>query len=112
VTGITLQFPLVRVIPRDEEPFEIQTSIHDARMFERTAKLHKWGTVEENRTGWLMFIAWSACRREKTIGPSVRFEEDWSPTILDVQNTADDDKDEDEDEDGPGSPTPPGPLPG
>ena len=100
-SGLTI--PLVRVVPADGEPYEIQCYNPDLLLFEETAVKHRWKGPTDAPFRWLTFLAWAASRRTGRIGPDVTWES-FAATTLEISDarpapaTAD--------------PTRPGPAPG
>lgn len=104
---IRLNTPRLSVLREsDDTPLELQTTNADLIRWDRTRAKHKWPKVDDAPFLWLTFIAWSAARRSKVIGPDLTYET-WEADVLQVEVENDDDP-----EDETGRPTPPGPNPG
>lgn len=88
----------------DPEPLVVQTLTADMVAAERTARQHRWGTMQESPMLTLTFLAWHALRRRKMIPQTLEFKtfEENVASIDDVSGDPDDPDD-------PGSPTLPDP---
>jgi hypothetical protein len=71
-TGLSI--PLIRVVPADGEPYEVQCYNPDLLRFEETAAVHRWKGPTDAPFRWLTFLAWAASQRTGRIGPEVTWE--------------------------------------
>lgn len=51
-------------VTMDGATFEVWTRPVDYDLYGLTAKRHSWPTAQENPVGYLLFLAWSAARRD------------------------------------------------
>jgi len=53
----------IHVEMENGDVFDVTTRTSDYLLYERTAKIHKWGTVSDNPALWEAFLAWASLRR-------------------------------------------------
>jgi hypothetical protein len=82
-SGLTI--PLVRVVPADGDPYEIQCYNPDLLLFEETAAKHRWRGPADAPFRWLTFLAWAASRRTGRIAADVTWES-FAATTLEISD--------------------------
>ena len=107
--SVRLSTPALRVVLHedDDAAVEVQTTNADLVLAERTARKHKWGTIQESPLTYQTFMSWAALRRHKLIDDTVTYEAfEGSCASIEIVD------DDDDDDDGAGLPTGPGRVPG
>jgi hypothetical protein len=66
-----------------EKDIEVWTRPVDHALYAETAKRHSWPPASDNPVGYLLFLAWSAARRDQLIDQAMSFEK-FKGDVLDI----------------------------